>query len=400
MIAPAPRSEPIDLSTTERARAIIPQLSAQSQANEEAQRLTPETMQLLADAGLLGLFVPKVFGGSEVWPVEMMETIETLAYADASTAWVVMATLLATGSAAAYLPAPAAKHIFSERIPLMAGQGGAIGRGTVEPGGYRLNGRWSYGSGLLHSEWLHTGGAIQVDGETRRFPGTDRPDNRIFILPIDQVELKGNWDVLGLRATGSVDYAVTDTFVPEEFTHEFIANVPNHGGDLYRLGIIGVGIFLHGAFAIGVAKRVIEEIRQFAMSGKRSANFIKQGGGETFQEEFGRAVASYHAARSGLMRFVEIAESRVSKAENLTRRELTESVLAVVHANQAATDIANFGYYWEGGASLRYGVMQRLMRDITASHSHFLVSRNVQRESAKEVLGLYDGKPWSLVGYA
>jgi hypothetical protein len=44
--------------------------------------------------------------------------------------------------------------------------------------------------------------------------------------------------------------------------------------------------------------------------------------------------------------------------------------------------------------------MQRLMRDITASHSHFLVSRNVQRESAKEVLGLYDGKPWSLVGYA
>lgn len=394
----AVRSE--TLGAIDRAKAIVPKLSAQSESNEKARRLTPDTIALLADADLLHYGVPKCFGGAELWPVEMMEVTETLSYADASTGWALMAIQAATGSAAAYLPAPAAKHIFSERIPLMAGQGGAVGRAEIRPGGYNLNGNWSYGSGILHAEWLHTGGAVLDGGEIRKFPGTDRPDKRIFILPMEHVTLKGNWDVLGLRATGSVDYSVTDTFVPEDFTHEFSTNIPIHGGDLYRLGIIGMGSLLQGSFALGIAKRVLDEVTQFAMSGRRTANFPEKGGGETFQEEYGRAVASYQAARAGLLRFAEQAEWHVGRASNLPTRELTLGILAVIHSNHVAMEIARFGYYYHGGTALRYSTMQRLMRDITASNTHFLVSRTVQREAAKEVMGLYEGKTWALGGFA
>lgn len=387
-------------SAAGRAKAIIPRLSSLSEKNEDARRLTPETMAALSEAGLLYYGVPKCFGGEELWPVEMMEVIEHLSYADPSTGWAIMAIQTATGSAAAYLPAPAAKQLFSERIPLLAGQGGAIGRAQVEPGGYRLSGKWSYGSGILHADWLHTGGAVLVDGEVRNFPGTDRSDKRIFILPMEHVTLNGNWDVLGLRATGSVDYSVTDTFVPEEYTHEFSANVPVHGGDVYRLGIIGIGSLSQGAYALGVARRVLDEITEFAMSGRRTANFSQVGGGETFHEEYGQAIASYQAARAGLKRFAEVAEWYVGRAENLPTREVTLGVLAVIHCNRVAMDIARFGYYYEGGMALRQGTMQRLMRDMTASSTHFLVSRTVQREAAKEVMGLYEGKKWVLGGFA
>lgn len=388
------------LGASERARLIIPKLSALSDKNEQAQRLTPETLDLLSDAGLLYYLVPRCFGGEEVWPVEMMEIIEHMSYADPSTGWSVMALNLGTGSAAAFLPATMAKKIFSERIPLMCGQAGAVGRAEVEPGGYRLNGNWSYGSGILHAEWATTGATVIADGEVRKIPGTDIPENRILIVPMEQITLKGNWDVLGLRATASIDYSIADTFVPEDLTHDLSATVPTYGGDLYRLGSLPLGVLMHGSFALGVARRVLDEVTQFAMSGRRTANFAKVGGGETFQEEYGRAVASYHAARAAVLRYAEQCESCISRACSLPTRELTRAVLAVIHANQVALEIARFGYYYQGGTALRQGTMQRLMRDITASNTHFLVSRALQREAAKEVMGLYEGKTWSLRSYA
>ena len=35
------------------------------------------------------------------------------------------------------------------------------------------------------------------------------------MLPVEQVKLIDNWDVMGLRATGSIDYKIDRAFVPE-----------------------------------------------------------------------------------------------------------------------------------------------------------------------------------------
>jgi alkylation response protein AidB-like acyl-CoA dehydrogenase len=387
-------------NAADRAKAIIPQLSALSEDNEKAQRLTPQTLALLADAGLMYYLVPKCFGGEEVWPVEMMEIIEHMSHADPSTGWSMMALNLGTAAAAAYLPASAAKQLFSTRIPLLCGQAGAVGRATPEPGGYRLSGNWAYGSGIYHAEYAYSGALVQDGDDVRRNPVTGLPENRLFVVPIEQVTLKGNWDVLGLRATGSIDYAVTDAFVAEDFQHDITADEPNHGGDLFRLGTMALAILMHGAFATGVARRALEEITLFAMSGRRTANFPQLGGGETFQEDYGRAVASYQAARSGMLRYAETCESYVARGCPLPTRELTLGVLAAGHANQTALEIARLGYYYQGGTALRQGTMQRIMRDITASNTHYLVSRNLQRHAAKEVMGLFEGKTWSLMGFS
>lgn len=384
----------------ERMKGIISRLSALSEANEAAQRLTPETMALLSEAGLLYYLVPKCFGGEEVWPVEMMEVIEHMSYADASTGWSMMALNLGTAAAAAYLPASAAKQIFGERIPLMCGQAGAVGRAVPEAGGYRLNGNWAYGSGIYHAEWAYSGALVLDGGEVRRNPVTGLAENRLFAVPIDQVEFKGNWDVLGLRATGSIDYSISDAFVPEDFQHDILADEPHHGGDLFRLGTMALAILMHGSFATGVARRALDEITQFAMSGKRTANFPQLGGGETFQEDYGKAVASYQAARSGLLRYAERCESYVSRGCPLPTRDLTLGVLAAGHANQTAMEIARFGYYYQGGTALRNSPMQRILRDITASNTHYLVSRNLQRHAAKEVMGLFKDKTWALMGFS
>ena len=89
---------------------------------------------------------------------------------------------------------------------------------------------------------------MHENGAPRMLPGTNAPDVRIFIVPVKNAQLLGNWDVIGLRATGSVDYALTDVFVPEPFTHKQSANEARQGGSFYRLGISGIGAICHTGF--------------------------------------------------------------------------------------------------------------------------------------------------------
>jgi indole-3-acetate monooxygenase len=201
------------------ARKLSPLISEQSAAGERQGRLTESCTDALRQAGLFSLFVPRALGGAELWPAQGIEIIEILSRADGSTGWVVMATQVAMATCGAYLPPAAAKTVFDDRIPLIAGQGAPVGKADRERNGYRLSGNWSYGSGLLHSEWIHTGAIVHYNEALDINPKTQSPEARICIVPITQAELKNNWDVLGLRSTGSVDYSIHDVFVPEEFTH-------------------------------------------------------------------------------------------------------------------------------------------------------------------------------------
>ncbi|MFI4981703.1 MAG: acyl-CoA dehydrogenase family protein, partial [Nevskiales bacterium] len=99
--------------------------SAHGAANEAKGSLTDEALAALRDGGLLALWIPKCFGGVEAGPIEGLEVIEALSYADGSTGWVLMAAQVAMASAAAYLHPKAATEVFGTRMPIIAGQGAA-----------------------------------------------------------------------------------------------------------------------------------------------------------------------------------------------------------------------------------------------------------------------------------
>src|SRR4051812_28539065 len=243
-------------SLVEVAREMHPIFAREAAANEENGALTDATIKALWDGGFFGMWIPREFGGVEAGPLEALGVIEQLSYSDGSTGWVLMAAEVAMGSAAAYLPAGTAKELFGKGTwPVIAGQGAPNGKGEVEGKGFRLTGKWAYGSGLLHSTWIHTGAAITRNGAPRMMPDGRHPEARIFILPVGQAKLAGNWDVMGLRATGSIDYAIDNVYVPEEFTHIQTTDVPIHGGALFTLAIFGISAICHSGFALGIGRR-------------------------------------------------------------------------------------------------------------------------------------------------
>ena len=390
------------LSLPQKAHALHDLFAAQGAANEAAGELSAATLDALHDNGFFSMFVPASLGGAEVTPTEALETIETLCGADASTGWVVMASQLATGAAGAFLPDPAVAQLFKGQgggggRPVIAGQGAANGRAQVVPGGYRLSGKWSYGSGLKHATHIHTGAWVMEGDKQRLVPGTSNPERRIFIVPREQAQMGDNWDVIGLRATGSVDYVLDDVFVPDEHTHDPAETSTTRGGSFYRIGQLGMGTIGHTAFALGVARRALDELRGLATS-KQVRPGVTLSDGESFQENYAAAEGKLRAARAFVFEAWRDVEGGIARGQRMTQRQITTIRLALTNVTQVGVEVCNFALRASGGTGLRAGALQRCVRDMTAGAQHLLVSAAIQRDCGVELLGRADGRMWATMG--
>ncbi len=382
-----------------KALEIAPVLRAEADGNEAAGRLSDRTIRTLREAGLLSFMLPECFGGAEVGPVEAIEIIETLCYADASAGWVAMADQCCAGTAAAFLKPEAACEVFGKRdAPIVAGQGAPNGRAEIDGDGYRLTGHWRYGSGVLHSTYIHTGAFVTENGKPKLDPG-GQPIALTCIVPTAKAEFKGNWDVLGLRATGSVDYEFNNVFVPAAFTHLPETQVPVQGGNLYRVGILGMTQIGHTGFTLGIARRALDELAAFVRSRPSLRGHLPDiADSELFHEQYGAQEGKVRAARALVYESWRDVEASLAKGEPMSKRQVTLIRLALNHVTNVAAEACTFTYRTAGGVALRTSVIQRCFRDMHAGTQHFLVGPVILRECGKELAGLAEEKEWALMG--
>jgi alkylation response protein AidB-like acyl-CoA dehydrogenase len=382
-----------------RARALGPFFEARAQANEDAGVLTDEVVAAVERAGFFGLWVPRSLGGSEHDAVQGLEVIEELSRADASLGWVVMAAALAIATGAAYLEDAAVAQLFpGDRLPVIAGQGSfPHGKAVARQDGYVLSGTWSYGSGVRHAGYLHSAAIVHDEGGVRLDAG-GAPEVRIFVTPQDQAVLGDNWDVLGLRATASIDYAIEATFVPRAFTHAVHTEEPRRGGSLFRLGIPGLAALCHSGWALGVGRRALDELVAYAHTRANRAGALAQS--ESFFEALGRAEAGYRAARALVSETWEGNQATLDRGDRLSTRQRTMSWLALNHTTWSVAETCRFAYTAAGGTSLRRGPLQRLFRDVHAGTQHATSAASVLRDCGRELSGFAADQAWHGSGLA
>jgi alkylation response protein AidB-like acyl-CoA dehydrogenase len=345
-------------------------------------RLAEPIVEALHGEGLFGMWVPRELGGAELNPLASIQVIERVAYGDPSTAWVLMAASLAIGTGAAYLGDSAVKTLFGgPRMPVIAGQGTRPGVAVPTDGGFLLSGSWSFASGIKHGTHIHTLAIIEGTGEPR-----------IFVLPVEQVTLIDNWDVMGLRGTGSIDYRIDSVFVPEANSHFAGADVPRRGGSLYNLGIVGFAAMCHSGWACGIGRRLLDEVEAGArLRGGRAGT---QATSESFLEGLAKAEGTYRAARALVDAAWTDVEAALARSERPTVREQSLIRLAMTQVTSAAHDAATFVYASAGTTGLRAGTIQRLFRDMHAGTQHLVVSPPVWRALGRELSGLAPGHAW------
>ena len=174
-------------------------------------------MAALHEAGLFRMMMPRWLGGGEAPPSEFVQVIETIARADASTAWC-LCQMDVCSIASVYLDARGRGGGVRRRSAALAWGSTTDAKAVAVPGGYRVSGSWEFGSGCHHATWL--GGHIPVvepDG-TPRLDDNGQPLDRTMLFPKSAARIADVWRVLGLRGTGSDKYTLEDEFIPEERT--------------------------------------------------------------------------------------------------------------------------------------------------------------------------------------
>ena len=363
------------------ARDLHDLIDSRGEWNDREGRIAEPVVDALYESGAISVFLPRALGGAEMSPRQAMDLFATLSYADPSTGWVTMALGLPTGLAGAFLDAATARDLFSAPRVGIAGQGTRAGKAVPVDGGYLLSGSWSFASGIKHGTHLHTAAADTVTGQTR-----------FFILPVDQVSFTDNWDVLGLRGTGSIDYTLDGAFVPAEFSYPSLSTEPVTGGDLYRIGIGNFASINHGGWAVGVARRLLDELGTFAR--RRAGTPGSIAASEAFHERYANAEVKQRAAKAFLYETWEEIEAVLASGDEIPLRLQTLNRVALNNATWSLRDIAAFTYESAGSEALRSGIIQRMFRDVHGGTQHISSSAVIMRSAGRELAGLAEGERW------
>ena len=213
--ASAPGNIPSAEELVARARALAPKLRERAVRAERDRNIPQDSVDEFIEAGLIHTLQPKRWGGYEHdHEVAFDIAVEFGKSTCGSSAWC-LNYLADHACMLALFPEEAQHDVWSRNnAACIATSAAPTGKVAPAAGGYRLDGRWSWCSGLRHSQWIMIGGLVQR-------PGEDHPDMRLYLVPVSELKQDDTWYCAGLRASGSNTAVLDNVFVPEHRSVSF-----------------------------------------------------------------------------------------------------------------------------------------------------------------------------------
>jgi len=375
------------------AKALGPDIRAAAPTIEHDRALPPDLVRRLTDAGIFGMAAPRDRGGAQLDPVDQIDVVEELAYHDASVGWCVMIGC-DNGYWSSWL-APDVVEDLWKHDPL--GATGIVvapgGMGVAVDGGYRLNGRWPFNSGRLHSRVTGAGFLVAGADGSLSVDDAGRPMWRVAFFPTESSETVDTWNTTGLAGTGSHDFTLADVFVPEERTCDLFG--PSQRDEpLYRFSSFFLAKM--GGVPLGVARRVLEELATLAASKVQMPSMTHLRDDPFVKSEFARADALVGSARSWLREVVGDLYATVEAGGTPTLQQRGRYRMAITHAFTSSKAAIEIAYELAGSSALyRPSIFDRALRDIVTACQHIVVQRKYTDAFGGALLGLEpDGAPF------
>lgn len=189
------------------AASLRPLLENHAAACERERRIVPAVMEALRASGLFHITAPERAGGPGHRLTTHIETVAELAKGCVGTAWSYGLLSGITGTAFA-LPPAMTERLFQTGEELFCSASAPSGKAVAVPGGYRVSGRWGYGSGCLHADWALNGVMIETDAGVE-------PALAFLDLRDPACSIEDNWHVAGMAGSGSNMIVARDLFVPD-----------------------------------------------------------------------------------------------------------------------------------------------------------------------------------------
>jgi len=374
------------IDTVSAARAMSGELRGRAEEIERARRIPADLSAGFARAGFFRMCVPQAYGGLELPPADTMYTIETLAQADGSSAWCVFIGAT-SGTVLALLPPDSARAIFHGPEVLLGGVFAPRGKAVAEPGGFRVNGRWQWGSGTQNAHWVMGGCEVIRDGVPELLHnGT--PRSRMMIAPASEIEFFDTWHVSGLCGTGSTDFAMNDLFVPDSRAVGLGVDGPLER-PLYafpQFGLLAMGI---AAVALGLARAAIDALVEIAGGKTPQGSARPLAARPAAQSDVSHAEALLRSARAFYYEAIERAWESACAHGRIEVEHRRDVRLATTHTTRACADVVDLMYDLGGGTSVYHrSPLQRIFRDVHVATQHMMVSPATMELTGRLLLGL------------
>ena len=370
-----------------RARALRSLIEAEANNAERQGTVSLNVIEAMKDADLFWILCPRELGGRAESLLTHIAVIEEISRSDASTGWTLMANATATTVAATQCSDEHVARMFSgPRRPVMALAFAPTGRVSLEDGHYKGGGRFGFGSGIAHADWVSGGLVVMEDGSPKKLPN-GMPEVIGAFVPRSQVRLHGNWDVTGLQGTGSYDFEIPEQTIPRASTFNQYFTQSFRGGAIAAMGTLAYAPAGHAAVVLGIAHRSLQEAARIASQRKRLGSSETIAASPVFRLEFMKHEALYRAARARVFEAYEAAEATAKCGRAVSALELARLRQAVTWCHQAAKEVVLFAFGAGASASLRNpSILGRCLRDVTVAAQHVIVDPQSLVEAAPTII--------------
>ncbi|WGR91548.1 hypothetical protein MTX20_24390 [Bradyrhizobium sp. ISRA435] len=338
----------------------------------------------LAEAGLFRLYLPRSLGGPEFSPLDFMTIVEAASALDGSVGWLV-GNGAGMSRIGGYLPEDVVRNWFADPLAFVVSATGAVGTAVEVEGGYRVSGRWPFGSGSHHAtRFMGLARAKRPDGK----------DGAPLCCYFDRSDVcvDDTWFVSGLRGTGSCDFEVRDSFVPVSHTHLLIDFQPTQAGILYRLPGISAFSWTISVVPLGIARGALDAFIALASRKPRPGGAGQLRDGELVQAMVGRAEAALRSARALLVEaMTELMEATDVGGGRLIQARAFLRVACANAAENAARVVGMIAASAGTAAIFETGTLERSVRDVDAAIKHIAMSPNSYALAGRVRLGLDPG---------
>jgi len=348
-----------------RAEGVRPAVAAASNEVEATRRLPPALLDKLHDAGLFRLLLPRSSNGIETDPVTFFHVIETIARADASTAWC-LSQAGGCAMSAAYLDLPVAQAIFGDPKAVLAWGPGPRVKAVECDGGYRVTGVWSFASGGRHATWLGAHCPIYAaDGSPKR-EADGEPLERTMLVRSQDVEWTDIWNTVGLRGTASDQFALNDFFVRSDhsITREFDREC-RETGPLYRMSAHTCYQVGFAGVACGIARGALDNFVDVARNKVPRGMKSPLRDNAVVQSGLAQAEVNLRAARALLLQSMADIWKDLVAGTSITVEQRVIIRMAATHAIHKGREAVDFAYNAAGATAIFEGhPLERRFRDI------------------------------------
>ena len=372
-----------------RLRALAPMIAAHAAEAERLRRPVDEVWNALRRSGLFYLFVPKQFGGMETDFDTFIDAGLIIGEACASTSWV--ATFCAEHNwILTHFPRETQVKLWTGDFPYIIAPVVSAPPGVATPvdGGFRVSGRWKWGTGVMHADWVIVSAVVAQEGKP--------PQVIMVLVPAAEAKVLDVWHMDGMAGTGSNDIVLEDVFVPTAHSAPNLARGGRPPGKRdYANPIYGVPLLPFLAMsasipALGAARAMLRDYRARLEGHVRMGSMNTQGEKPAAQIRLAKADLVVRNAEllirdagRRMLALADLAEPEQSSQRASIRAQIAYAVSLCRDAASLLAEGAGSGVHMLDHA------FQRNMRDIVVVSTHVVFDVDLAYElHGRALLGL------------